>query len=501
VGAAGENVSYVDQLARHRADRRPALIHDRSVMSHHDLATGVARAAGWLAAQGVGAGEVIAVQMSREPAFLELHLAALQSGIATLPLNDRLTPAEVGYCLADSGARLAILIDETRSALGLDAAIPASTVRGALLQASPLHPEPPGDEAIALVCYTSGTTGRPKGALLTHANVAATAHALLAAWGWTTEDVLVHALPLYHIHGLIVAQHVALLAGARTVWLPAFEPRAVLDAIREHRATVYMGVPTHYHRLLATQDEADLGSMRLFTSGSAPLPARVARAFEVRFGHRILERYGMTEVGIVLSNPLVGERRPGSVGLPLAGVRTRVIDPETGAALPRGEIGELTIRGPSVGPGYLGRPEATAAALRDGWMHSGDLARIDPDGYHHIIGRRSDMVLVGGFNVYPREVEAVLCDDEGVVDAAVFGVPDPDLGERVVAAVVGDGLDVDALGARARLHLAAYKCPREIRLVDDLPRNAMGKVMKAALRRRWTATDATIQYAHDRQEE
>jgi malonyl-CoA/methylmalonyl-CoA synthetase len=269
--------------------------------------------------------------------------------------------------------------------------------------------------------------------------------------------------------------------------LERFDPARVLATIEDNRATIFMGVPTFYRRFLEAGPSHDVSSVRLFTSGSAPLPAAVHTAFQDAFGHQILERYGMTEIGIVLSNPYEGVRKPGTVGLPLPGVRCRIVVPDTDDDIPKGEVGEVLISGPSVFDGYLGRPDATARALRDGWMHTGDLGRFDEDGYVALQGRRNDLILVGGFNVYPLEVESVLRMLPGVVDVAVVGIPHDDLGEVAVAAIVADHqLPTDAaIQAHLQAHLAGYKVPRQVRRVDALPRNAMGKVQKTRIRATW----------------
>jgi malonyl-CoA/methylmalonyl-CoA synthetase len=482
-------VSWTATLeARWTRPDHPAVIFGEEVVTYGELSARLARARGWLRSQGVGPGDGVALQMPRSLAFLELHLATLSLGAWTLPLNPAYTASEVDFALGDAGPKLAVL----PRALAVTADLPvvaAEDVRGALDAASPASAVPVPGETLACLCYTSGTTGRPKGARISHDNLAFTVTALHGAWRWSADDVLLHLLPLFHIHGLFVAQHGALYAGATAVWLPHFDAEAALRAIEAHRATVFMGVPTHHARLLALPEDvnADLSSMRLFTSGSAPLPARDHAAFAARFGHVILERYGMTEVGIVLSNPYEGPRVPGTVGFPLPGVTVQVVDRDTGEVAPNGAVGELWIRGPGVISGYHDRPDATAESLAGGWMRSGDLARRDPsDGRISIVGRARDMVISGGLNVYPAEVEAVLREHPGVAQAAVVGIPDPDLGERVVAAVVPRGpVAVEALLAHCRDHLAGYKRPKALRLVDALPRNAMGKVQKHRLRQVW----------------
>ena len=471
--------------ARWTRTDHPAVIFGDEVVTYGALSARLARARGWLEARGVGCGDGIALQMPRGLAFLELHLAALSIGAWTLPLNPSYTRREVSFALTDASPSIAVLPEGSEPEADVRV-VSATDVRAELDAATPAPPiEVPGS-TLACLCYTSGTTGIPKGARISHDNLAFTVRALHEAWRWGPDDVLVHTLPLFHIHGLFVAQHGALHAEATAVWLPRFDATDVFQAIEKHRATLYMGVPTHHARFLALPSDIrpDLSSMRLFTSGSAPLPARDHAAFRERFGHTILERYGMTEVGIVLSNPIDGPRVPGTVGFPLRGVEVQVTDRETLQPVPDGEIGELWIRGPGVISGYHDRPEATSAALDGGWMRSGDLARRDPsDGRLSIVGRARDMIISGGLNVYPAEVEAVLREHPDVAEAAVFGLPDPDLGEQVVAAVVARApVTTTALAAHCRKSLAGYKRPRKIRLTDRLPRNAMGKVQKHTLR-------------------
>ena len=449
----------------------------------------VARAAGWLRSRGLGPGDVLALQTERDPVFLELFLAALGLGVVALPLNPAYPPPELRWYLDDARAALAVVLEP--GAMEGRPAVDARALRAELDAAEALDldglPEP-DEEALAVLLYTSGTTGRPKGACISHRNLRGTVEALHRAWGWRRDDHLLHALPLFHVHGLFVAQLGALWAGARTTWLPRFEAAEAMGALETLGCTVFMGVPTFYHRFLQLPEAVRprLRRMRLFTSGSAPLPAEDHAAFAARFGHTILERYGMTEVGIVLSNPLRGERRPGAVGFPLPGVEARVVDRGTEEPVGSGVVGEIWIRGPGVISGYLRRPDKTREALTaDGWMRTGDLGFVDPEGYFHISGRAKDLVISGGLNVYPGEVEAVLRAWPGVAEAAVVGLPDPDWGERVVAAVVlaeGAVLDEAALVAACRQQLAPYKCPKAVVAVTALPRNAMGKVQKHLLR-------------------
>ena len=347
---------------------------------------------------------------------------------------------------------------------------------------------PRGDDDLAAILYTSGTTGRSKGAMLTHANLVSNAETLVEAWRFTADDVLIHALPIYHTHGLFVACNVVLLARAAMIFLPKFDEDTILRLMP--RATAMMGVPTFYVRLLKhpglTREIA--AGMRLFTSGSAPLLADTHREWQERTGHAILERYGMTETNMSTSNPYDRARVPGTVGPPLPGVSARIVDPETGRGLGPGEIGMIEVMGPNVFKGYWRMPEKTAAEFRpDGFFVTGDLGLIDADGYVHIVGRGKDLIITGGFNVYPKEVESEIDAIPGVVESAVIGLPHDDFGEGVTAVVVtapGAGIDerrvLDALDDR----LARFKRPKRVLFVDELPRNTMGKVQKNALRER-----------------
>jgi malonyl-CoA/methylmalonyl-CoA synthetase len=464
-----------------------------------DLDSITARFARHLQALGVAPGERVAAQVEKSPEAVLLYLACLRAGAVFLPLNTAYTLPELDYFLADAEPRVVVCdparagaVAELPGAKGATVLTLGGDGRGSLTAAAEALPtgfetvaRAPDD--LAALLYTSGTTGRSKGAMLTHDNLAANALTLREAWGFTAADVLLHALPIYHTHGLFVAINTTLLAGARMIFLPRFDPEAVIAALP--RASVMMGVPTHYVRLLAHPGltrEACRG-MRLFISGSAPLLEETFARFEAQTGHRILERYGMTETGMNTSNPLHGPRRPGTVGPPLPGVEVRVCD-EAGRVLGPGETGVLEVRGPNVFKGYWRMPERTREEFRkDGFFVTGDIARIDPDGYVAIVGRSKDLIISGGLNVYPKEVESVIDRLPGVVESAVVGVPDPDFGEAVVAVVVPEkGAAIDAAGviAAARGQLAGFKVPKRVVLADALPRNSMGKVQKNLLRER-----------------
>ncbi|NCG17644.1 MAG: AMP-binding protein [Rhodobacterales bacterium] len=467
-----------------------AVVHGATRVTYGGLSRSIRRAAGWLRAHEIQPGDVVALQMPKGLAFLDLHLALLALGAITLPLNDRYTAGEVHALLSDAKATLAILPTTISQNLPIPCVTPETARRELDCSAQFTDFQSISADTVGVLCYTSGTTGRAKGALIRQGNIQAMVQSLHQAWRWSANDILLHTLPLYHVHGLFVAQHGALYAGATAIWLDRFDAEDALKAISTHKITVCMGVPTHYHRLLKTPlDQADLSSVRLFTSGSAPLPGTVHRGFKEATGHEVVERYGMTEIGIVLSNPLNGHRKPGSVGIPLPGVSARVVDRASRQPLPPNDTGEVEISGPSVFAGYLNRPEATNDALVDGWMRTGDLGYRDTDGWFHLVGRASEMMITGGFNVYPAEVESVLAEQPGVQDVAVFGIPDPDLGERVCAAIVShQPIDPTLLRLSAKKRLAAYKVPRSIFQVDELPRNTMGKILKRTLTTQFEST-------------
>jgi malonyl-CoA/methylmalonyl-CoA synthetase len=449
-----------------------------------------------LLALGVGKGDRVAVQVEKSPQAVFLYLACLRVGAVYLPLNTGYTLRELDYFFGDAEPRV-IVCDparegEVRALVGSRAAVVTldAEVRGSLIDGAPtdrgdLEPVPCEPDDLAALLYTSGTTGRSKGAMLSHLNLASNALALRESWGFSGSDVLLHVLPIYHTHGLFVAINTVLLAGARMIFLPRFDPDVVIPALSQ--ASVMMGVPTYYTRLLARDDfTAEAArSIRVFISGSAPLLEETFTAFKARTGHPILERYGMTETGMNTSNPLHGERRPGTVGLPLPGVEVRVTD-DAGTPLAAGEVGVLEVRGPNVFKGYWRMPDKTAQEFRDdGFFITGDISVIGEDGYVSIVGRAKDLVISGGLNVYPKEVESLIDRLPGVLESAVVGLPHPDFGEAVAAVVVREPgatiTESDIVGA-ARVELARFKVPKCVFFVEALPRNSMGKVQKDLLR-------------------
>lgn len=493
------NPLYDALFGRHRGAGTPFLIlPDGAVLSHGDFLAQAARLAHALTESGLRPGDRLAAQVAKSPAALALYAACAQAGIVFLPLNTAYTPTEVDYFMADSGAALVVCDTRAKADLApiagrhgarlatLDADGGGSLSEQAAAMPAAYPTVPRATDDLAALLYTSGTTGRSKGAMLSQQNLLSNAQTLAALWRFGADDVLLHALPIFHTHGLFVATNVSLIGGGAMIFLPRFDLDAMIAMMP--RATALMGVPTFYTRLLDdprfTRDLA--GHMRLFVSGSAPLLADTHARFRERTGHAILERYGMTETNMNTSNPYDGERRPGTVGFPLPGVELRVADPATGTELPTGEVGQIEVRGPNLFQGYWRMPEKTAEEMRaDGFFQTGDLGRIDADGYVHIVGRAKDLIISGGYNIYPKEIEQVLDAQPGVQESAVIGVPCPDFGEAVLGLVVatpGHRPDLDAAMDAVRQALARFKHPRRLILVDALPRNSMGKVQKNVLR-------------------
>jgi len=464
-----------------------------------DVEGNAARLAGLLAQSGVKPGDRVSVQAAKSPALLCLYLACLRGGFVFHPLNPAYQAAELDYFFSDAEPAAVVCDNATVEVIGPLAkrlSIPrlftlAQDGSGTLME---LARDADADLAsayrdrhdMATLLYSSGTTGKPKGIVLTHNNLYVGARALVQAWGFTEDDILLHALPIYHIHGLFVALGCVLLSGAAMRWLPAFNTEKVVALLPD--CTTMMGVPTYYTRLLGNKDftRETAAHIRLFISGSAPLPAPTFHAFEDRTGQRILERYGMTETNMNTSNPLRGARKPGSVGLPLPGVEIRICDC-AGTALPTGAIGNIQVRGENVFREYWRRPEQTQDDFtQDGFFNTGDLGVLDEDGYLSIVGRSKDLIISGGLNVYPAEVERVLNGLDGVSEATVIGIPHADFGEAVVAVLVprpNASPQEDTIIAATKQKLAGYKAPKRVVFVDELPRNAMGKVQKNVLRR------------------
>ncbi|WP_374302056.1 malonyl-CoA synthase [Paracoccus sp. (in: a-proteobacteria)] len=467
-------------------------------ITYADLVARTGRMANALVSLGVRPGDRVAAQVEKSVEAIILYLATVRAGAVFLPLNTGYTPAEIDYFIGDATpavfvcdpARAEALADAAKRAgariVTLDAKGQGSLTDAASGASAEFATVQRDKDDLAALLYTSGTTGRSKGAMLSHGNLVSNATALRDAWHYTADDVLIHALPIFHTHGLFVATNVTLFSGASMIFLPKFDVDRIFELMG--RATVLMGVPTFYVRLL--QDDMltaeNTRNMRLFISGSAPLLAETHREWQARTGHAILERYGMTETNMNASNPYDGDRIAGTVGMPLPGTEIIVTDPDTGAELPQGEIGMIEVRGPNVFKGYWQMPEKTAAELRDnGFFITGDLGKIDDRGYLHIVGRGKDLIITGGYNVYPKEIETEIDAMPGVTESAVIGLPHRDFGEGVTAVIVptkpGALSEADVLAALEG-RLAKFKQPKRVLFVDELPRNTMGKVQKNLLR-------------------
>lgn len=454
-------------------------------VTYADLLAETGRMANALMRLGLHKGDRLLLQVEKSEAVLTLYLACLRAGVVFLPVNPGYTMAETTHFLTDAEPALVLFDDDRAHGISENSlqVIALQDFIEIASQESSLFEDPvPSADDLAAILYTSGTTGRSKGVMLSRENLASNAEALVGLWRFAETDVLLHVLPVFHTHGLFVATNCALYSGASLLFQRSFAPDAVLAALPE--VTVMMGVPTFYSRLLADQrltPEA-CASLRLFISGSAPLSPAVHAEWQGRTGKAILERYGMTETSMITSNPYDGERRAGTVGMPLPGVQVRISGPE--GTLPIGAAGSIEVRGPNVFGGYWRMPEQTAKEFRDGWFVTGDLGAFDADGYLSILGRAKDLVITGGLNVYPAEVEAAIDDLPGVAASAVIGVPHPDFGEAVVACVTGTA-EPEAIRATLRDRLAGFKIPKRVLMLDALPRNAMGKVQKAELRRQF----------------
>ena len=480
-----------------RVDALFARLPDGGTLSYGAFFAGAEKMAAALATLGVTPGDRVAVQIDKSLEALQLYIGAVMAGGVFLPLNTGYTPAEVEYFLTDAAPTVAVCDPAKRDALSpiaatagvshlltLDGAGEGSLRDAAEAEAPGFAPLPRGADDLAAILYTSGTTGRSKGAMMSHRNLASNAGALARLWGFTKDDVLIHALPIFHTHGLFVATNVTLMSGCAIHFMPKFDADDILAAMPE--ATALMGVPTFYTRLLKAPELAEASrNMRLFISGSAPLLAETHDQWRAATGHAILERYGMTETNMITSNPLDGDRRAGTVGFPLPGVEVKITDAE-GAEVPDGEPGVIEVRGPNVFSGYWNMPEKTKEELReDGFFITGDIATRDERGYISIVGRAKDLIISGGYNVYPKEIELLIDDVPGVLESAVVAAPHPDFGEAVVAVVVPEAegsADIGEIEAAAKEGLARFKQPKHIEITRELPRNTMGKVQKNVLR-------------------
>jgi malonyl-CoA/methylmalonyl-CoA synthetase len=492
--------SHVERAMPQDAARTLLVTEAGRACSWREMHEQSGRIARLLLGLGLQRGARVAVQVEKSPEALFLYLACLRAGLIYLPLNTAYQQSELEYFLRDAEPGAVVCRPGSEGQVGGIAGSAAHVFtldgegRGSLTDAAasqeprcavaPVHADD-----LAAIIYTSGTTGRSKGAMVTHGNLVSNARVLVDYWGFGRDDVLLHALPIFHVHGLFVANHCALLSGASMRWHARFDARTLLRDLPG--ATVLMGVPTFYTRLLAEPDfdRTCCASVRLFISGSAPLQLDTFQRFEQRIGQRILERYGMSEAGMITSNPLHGERKPGSVGLPLPGNQVRVAD-DRDQPVARGEPGGIQIRGPNVFQGYWRMPDKTREEFSaDGWFRTGDVGTFDADGYLSIVGRAKDLIITGGYNVYPKEIELAIDAIPGVQESAVFGVPHPDFGEAVTAAVVplpGAVLSEAEIVRRLKVQIANYKVPKRVLVVSELPRNAMGKVQKNVLRTTYT---------------
>src|ERR687886_944426 len=495
---AARPISVVEAFVRHaeRAPEKLCLRFEGERWTYDRLRERAETFAAALRSWGLRPGERVALFLGNSPDFLAAYLGTHLAGGVVVPVNTQYRQVELQHIFDDAGVRLCLTDGERRPELErvrgdlpqLEAAIELGEELDAFLDgAGAYEPSPPHSGDLAVIAYTAGTTGRSKGAMLLHRNLVANIEAVCEAWRWTADDHLLLSLPLFHTHGLMVGAHGTFFAGASAELWRRFDAAEVYDALLEGSFTMFFGVPTMYTRLLreaATRDEQPQ-ALRLYVSGSAALSPQAFKEFERVFGERILERYGMTETGMNLTNPYDGERRPGTVGQPFPGQEAQVVDVVTREPLPAGEIGEIEVRGPHVFVGYRNRPDATEESFdEDGWFSTGDLGSISEDGYFTISGRSKELIISGGYNVYPREVEEVLEGCSGIAEVAVVGVPDEEFGEQVAAAVVRDDPELTEEEVKDFFEdkLASYKKPRRVVFVEELPRNAMGKVLKHEVR-------------------
>ncbi len=496
------NLLYDALFARHAGNANPfLLLQNGESLSYDAFLDMAARFANAIVEAGAGPGDRLALQAAKTPEALAVYAACVQAGVVFLPLNTAYTSDEVDYFVENAGASLLVCDGSNEVSLApiarrhgaslftLNADGSGTLAERSRRQRSTFDPVARDDDDLVALLYTSGTTGKSKGAMLTHANLLSNARVLARLWRFSADDVLLHALPIFHTHGLFVATNVSLVAGSAMIFLPRFDVERVIEKL--DRATVMMGVPTFYTRLLQHRalSRGATAGVRLFVSGSAPLLPETHVKFERRTGHRILERYGMTETNMIASNPYEGERRAGTVGFALPGVEVRIRDKDTGEPVGDGEVGMVQVRGTNVFRGYWRMPEKTRVEFTDdGFFITGDLGRFDEDGYLQIVGRGRDLVISGGFNVYPKEIEQVLDEQDGIVESAVIGVPHPDFGEGVVAVLVSaTEVDVNLEGLKEAVaaRLAGFKRPKKYVFADELPRNTMGKVQKNVLRDRY----------------
>lgn len=471
-------------------------------ITHDELWEQAEKYAAVLACAGLEPGDRVAVQIGKSVEMIALYLGTILAGGVFLPLNSDYTPSEIAYFVGDSSPTIFVCSPDTFDALfgiltnsGVRTVFTLGTSGDGTLaeKASGVAPGfqsvPRGTDDLAALLYTSGTTGRSKGAMLSHGNLASNAATLSAHWQFSMDDSLIHALPVFHTHGLFVCTNVTLMAGSSVIFMSSFKPQQITKLMQE--ASVLMGVPTFYTRLLKEPDLSPdtVKNMRLFVSGSAPLLTETHQLWLEKTGHTILERYGMTETNMNTSNPYEGPRKAGTVGLPLPGIEVRVADPTSGEPLPMGEVGSIEIRGPNVFQGYWQMPDKTRAEFRpNGYFISGDVGLIDAQGYVTIVGRSKDMVITGGYNVYPKEIETLLDEIDGVEESAVIGLPHPDFGEGVAAVIVtqhANALSEEEIFTAIAPQVARYKQPKKLFFIKELPRNAMGKVQKNTLREKF----------------
>ncbi|MFH1756744.1 MAG: AMP-binding protein [Pseudomonadota bacterium] len=485
---------------------KTAIIFEGRSYRYGEMDAAVRKRALWLQGAGIQKGDRIALLLPKGMEFIFFHLAALSVGAISLPLNPAYSGEEITYYLSDSGSSLVVtdaagfekmdklsesvegiktVLTDDSSSDGWDP-LPRELEK---IGGGDVRAYPAQDDEVAMIIYTSGTTGKSKGAMITHRNLVANMLALREVWTWTERDILLHVLPLFHIHGLVVALHGGLHAGSTIIMHEKFDPQRTWKAMEQEKCTLLMAVPTIYHRLLREWEvsRSDLSSMRLFISGAAPLSENLFRCFEEAIGFRILDRYGMTETGVIASNPLDPSGRvPESVGFPVPGVRVRIAD-EGGKEVEHGKVGEVWVKGNNIFKGYWRMPRKTEEVLESGWFKTGDLGYqdLEDSGRLYLVGRAKDLIITGGYNVYPKEVESILERHEAIQEAAVIGVPDNDFGERVTAVIVFKKDQIPpqpkTIIAFCKKHLAGYKCPKEILVADQLPRNAMGKIQKGTL--------------------